>query len=228
MDKYINQMAVKQEVNRDKIFINIENNIDRILNEKDRPMAWLIRLIGGSRTGFKQTLSRNTIDIRKLLEVSKHLGVSIYELMKDEESGTFPISAIIENPIPIVPEKARAGFLMDAVDKEYMKQLPKVSIPWLKGKECFGFEINGDSMEPEYTTGDIIIGSKVLTSNDIKNEKLHVVHTAEGLQFKKIILNKKMLELHSLNNKYPVQKIEYSTVKSLWYREACISSNFNE
>lgn len=133
-----------------------------------------------------------------------------------------------KDKIFIVPQRARAGFIHDAVDVDRYQAWPYVIIPWLKGKRCFGFEIDGDSMEGVVSSGDIIIGSQVESASDVKNGRLYIVETKAGLQFK--IVNKRAagLELVSTNPNNKPEIVPYENVVSLWHREMIIDTTFKK
>src|SRR5690606_7361231 len=62
-------------------------------------------------------------------------------------------------PVKVVTTTARAGYSDSYYADEYLKDMPTVLIESdreYKGK-YLAFEIDGDSMEPEYNKGDIVI-----------------------------------------------------------------------
>ena len=69
--------------------------------------------------------------------------------------------------IELVDVKAAAGYLESFQDPQYVKKLPKLSLPKLHQGTYRAFEIYGDSMLP-LESGTIIIGQYVEKLNDVK------------------------------------------------------------
>lgn len=114
--------------------------------------------------------------------------------------------------IKIVTTKARAGYMDSFYSDEYLKDMPTVLME--TDKEYKGnylaFEVENDSMEPEYYEGDILICREV--KRDLWNSKLHIkdydfviAHGTKGIFFKEISFhNPESGEIicHSLNPFY--------------------------
>jgi len=95
--------------------------------------------------------------------------------------------------VKVVTTKARAGFADSYYSEEYLKDLPSVLVE--ADKEYKGrylaFEVDGDSMEPEYYAGDIVICREVQRS--LWQYKLHykdydfvIAHGTKGIMLKEI------------------------------------------
>jgi transcriptional regulator with XRE-family HTH domain len=76
--------------------------------------------------------------------------------------------------IELVPVKASAGYLNGYADPEYVKELPRFSLPMFNQGTYRAFEIKGDSMLP-LPSGSIIIGEYVENWHDIKSGQTYVV-----------------------------------------------------
>jgi len=123
----------------------------------------------------------------------------------------------VENPIfeqiPLIPISARAGYLTDFGDEEYIKDLPTVPVivdKHYKGKYRV-FEVEGDSM---YDGSFISISDKdKILCREVQKSlwqyKLHIndwffviVHRTEGIIVKQIIehdVENSLITCHSLN-----------------------------
>src|SRR6187431_652816 len=71
--------------------------------------------------------------------------------------------------IPFVPMKAAAGYMAGYADPDYIDELNTFTLPMLSGGNYRAFEIMGDSMLPT-PSGSIIVGEKVETLDDLKND----------------------------------------------------------
>ncbi|WP_164463075.1 S24 family peptidase [Chryseobacterium joostei] len=95
--------------------------------------------------------------------------------------------------VRLVTNKARAGYTDSYYADDYLKDLPVVLVEAdkeYKGK-YMAFEIDGDSMEPYYYSGDIVIGREI--KRDLWQYKLHykdydfiIAHGTKGIMLKEI------------------------------------------
>ncbi len=79
--------------------------------------------------------------------------------------------------ISLVSDKVRAGYAIEHQDPSYMKNLPKFSLPHLSGKNLVAFEIDGDSMMPTITQGDIVVCEPVERGTPIYDNHVYVIVT---------------------------------------------------
>lgn len=66
--------------------------------------------------------------------------------------------------------------------------------------EVVGVNIVGDSMEPKISAGDI---AYIKLQDDIEHDSIGAFNLNDGIVIKRMIKNKKNIELHSSNRKYP-------------------------
>jgi transcriptional regulator with XRE-family HTH domain len=165
----------------------------------------------------------------------------IYKLSLDElflkdlsnESGSYLMKrrkqkmmmAEERNVIHFVPVKAAAGYLASYADSEFIDELNTFTLPMLSGGNYRAFEIIGDSMLPT-PSGSIIVGEKVETVDDIKNNSAYiVVSRSEGIVYKRIVKNPKTkakLTLVSDNPTYQPYQINSEDVAELWAAQVVI------
>ncbi|MDQ2657677.1 MAG: XRE family transcriptional regulator [Bacteroidota bacterium] len=89
--------------------------------------------------------------------------------------------------VELVTQKASAGYLSGFQDPEFVKDLPKISMPVLPRNRTYrAFEIQGDSMLP-VQPGSIIFAEYVEDVTSIKNGKLYILVTRnDGIVFKRV------------------------------------------
>lgn len=128
--------------------------------------------------------------------------------------------------IPFVPMKAAAGYLNGYADPDYIDELNTFTLPMLSGGNYRAFEIMGDSMLPT-PSGSIIVGEKVETLDEVKNNYTYiVVSKSEGIVYKRIDKNNKAknkLTLLSDNPSYQPYHINSEDVLELWQASVVIS-----
>jgi transcriptional regulator with XRE-family HTH domain len=130
------------------------------------------------------------------------------------------------NLIHFVPIKAAAGYLAGYADTEFIDELNTFTLPMLSGGNYRAFEIIGDSMLPT-PSGSIIVGEKVDTLEDIKNNMAYIVVSRnEGIVYKRVVKNNKAknkLTLVSDNPQYQPYQVNADDVVELWMAQSVIS-----
>ena len=105
---------------------------------------------------------------------------------------------------------------------DYIESLEKDALP--PGVNPAGamwsyFEVDGDSMEPTFFAGDIILASMLPHEdwNDIKDLSVYIILTNEQLLVKRV-LQKNQQEWHLIsdNETYPQVPIKLEDIKQVW------------
>ena len=130
------------------------------------------------------------------------------------------------NIIYFVPVKAAAGYLAGYADSEFIDELNTFTLPMLAGGNYRAFEIIGDSMMPT-PSGSIIVGEKVNTTDEVKNDQAYIVVSRhEGIVYKRIVKSNKTknkLTLVSDNPQYQPYHVNTEDVVELWQAQMVIS-----
>lgn len=129
--------------------------------------------------------------------------------------------------IELVSQKAAAGYLNGYQDPEYIKDLPKLSLPVLPRNATYrAFEIKGDSMLP-IQSGAIVFGEYVEKLPEVKNGKLYILVTEnDGIVFKRVFMNDDKLLLVSDNREYDPYSLGAADIKEIWAVKAFFSTKF--
>lgn len=132
--------------------------------------------------------------------------------------------------VELVTQKASAGYLAGYEDPQFVKDLPKISLPVLPRNKTFrAFEIQGDSMLP-VQPGSIIFGEYVEDATSIKNGKLYILVTAnDGIVFKRVFnfaAEEGKLLLVSDNRSYEPYSLNTGEVLEIWHAKAFFSNQF--
>jgi phage repressor protein C with HTH and peptisase S24 domain len=125
--------------------------------------------------------------------------------------------------VPLVGIKAQAGYVRGYEQTDFLETLDKYSLPPgvnSKGLEWSYFEVDGDSMEPTLTAGDVLLTSMLAHEdwNDIKNFCVYVILTNEQLLVKRVYRkNENQWILLSDNEEsYPQVLLDISNIKQVW------------
>ncbi len=79
--------------------------------------------------------------------------------------------------ITLVSDKVKAGYAIGHQDPSYLDDLPKFSIPSISGSNLIAFEIDGDSMMPTITQGDLVVCEPLERDSPIYDNHVYVVVT---------------------------------------------------
>lgn len=125
--------------------------------------------------------------------------------------------------VPLVGMKAQAGYVKGFEETDFIDTLDKYSLP--PGVNPAGaiwryFEIDGDSMEPTLSAGDLVLATMVPAEdwNDLKNFSVYVIHTNDQLLIKRIYKKSNIEWVLISDNEegYPQALIRPDDVKQLW------------
>ncbi|RAV99545.1 XRE family transcriptional regulator [Pseudochryseolinea flava] len=193
---------------------------------------------------------RSTPPLSSLLDITKIFNVTIDAIVnadlsrlpekdwkgksasKGKEILAITVDRDNKENVELVSQKASAGYLAGYQDPEFVKELPKVSLPMLpKNKTYRAFEIQGDSMLP-IQPGSVIFGEYIDDTTSIKNGKLYIIVTEQdGIVFKRIFNfadDQGKLLLVSDNRQYAPYSINTSDVLEVWSAKAFFSNQFPE
>jgi transcriptional regulator with XRE-family HTH domain len=190
---------------------------------------------------------RATPPLTSLLDIIKIFNVNLDDLVKQDlsrvpekerrtsSSGKREVLAITvdstnKENVELVSYKASAGYLSGYQDPEFVKDLPKISMPVLpKNKTYRAFEIQGDSMLP-VQPGSIVFGEYVENIGSIKNGKLYILVTKQdGVVFKRVFNFSQQdgkLLLVSDNRQYEPYSVEAADILEVWNAKAFFSNQF--
>ena len=125
--------------------------------------------------------------------------------------------------VPLVGIKAMAGYVKAYEQVDYLDALEQYSIP--PGVNPTGaiwryFEVDGDSMEPTFYSGDLILASMIPREdwNEIKNFSVFIILTSEQLLVKRVFRkNEKDWVLISDNDEgNPQVLLNVADIKQVW------------
>lgn len=125
--------------------------------------------------------------------------------------------------VPLVGIKAQAGYVKSFEQVDYMDALEQYSLP--PGVNPIGaiwryFEIDGDSMEPTFSPGDVLLATMVPVEdwNDIRNFCVYLILTTDQLLVKRLYKkNEKEWVLISDNEEVaPQVLLPVESIKQLW------------
>jgi phage repressor protein C with HTH and peptisase S24 domain len=128
----------------------------------------------------------------KSTNVSPTLGKTVSPTVSPTEYSGLPQVVTVdkkgEDNVVMVPVTARAGYLVGYGDPEFISDLPTYHIPKLYGGTFRAFEVEGHSMVPTITQGDIVFAEWVENFNDMTDDRVYVVVTkSDGILVKRVL-----------------------------------------
>lgn len=133
--------------------------------------------------------------------------------------------------VPLVGIKAQAGYVRGYEQVDYLDTLQKYSLP--PGVNPTGavwryFEIDGDSMEPTLSSGDIMLATMVPVEdwNDVKDFCIYIVHTEDQLLVKRIYKKsaQEWVLISDNEEQYPQVLLTVENIKQVWLMRRHIRS----
>lgn len=174
-------------------------------------------------------LFKISIDVLSRKDLSKLPEIQWREAATQAKQSVLAITVNSEDKenIELVSQKAAAGYLNGYQDPEYIKELPKLSLPVLPRHATYrAFEIKGDSMLP-IQSGAIVFGEYVEKLPEVKNGKLYILVTEnDGIVFKRVFMSDDKLLLVSDNREYDPYSIDAADIKEIWSVKAFFSTKF--
>ncbi|MFD2517029.1 XRE family transcriptional regulator [Salinimicrobium flavum] len=139
-------------------------------------------------------------------------------------------SAENEN-IVLVNVKAAAGYPHNVQDVEWYQQLPAFDLPLPEYRNAThrGFQIEGDSMLPNFRPGEWVLGKAVPTIEEASNNKIYVVVLYDSVLVKKLqkLPDPSKLLLISLNEEYLPIEININDIQELWQVNSKLTFNLD-
>ncbi len=162
-----------------------------------------------------------SLDELLLKDVSNTSNTSSYLVKRRQQK----MMTADRNLIHFVPIKAAAGYMTGYADSEFIDELNTFTLPMLTGGNYRAFEIIGDSMLPT-PSGSIIVGEKVDSLDEVKNNSAYIVVSRnEGIVYKRIVKNnrsKAKVSLVSDNPTYQPYQVNSDDIVELWQAQVVI------
>jgi len=163
-------------------------------------------------------LFKVTLDSLLLTDLKDADVTEVSKASRGKDILSITVDSIGKENVELVTHKASAGYISGYFDPEYIRDLPKISIPFLSKSNTYrAFEISGYSMLP-VKNGDIIIGKYVDHLEKIRNGRTYIIVSKnDGIVYKRILETfSESFLLISDNSAYDPFKIDLSDVLEVW------------
>lgn len=185
----------------------------------------------GRYAKYEDGASEPPIEI--LMKISRYFHVSI-DLLVGVDLRKIPLKEILEladnrillpvvvdgegkNQIEIITQKATMGYLTGYSDPEYIENLPRISLPFLRPGNYRGFPADGDSMPP-HKNDSIIIGRLVENLEELKTNSSYIFITrSEGITYKRLDkIEQDLIFISADNPFYKPYSIKFEDLLEIW------------
>lgn len=133
--------------------------------------------------------------------------------------------------IVLVNQKAAAGYPHNIQDVEWYNQLPAFDIPLPEFRNATyrGFQVEGDSMLPDYRPGEWVIGKAISSLEEASNNRVHVIVMYDSVLVKKLqkLPDSSKVLLISLNEEYLPLEINVSEIQEIWQVSSKLTFNLD-
>ena len=145
-----------------------------LLKKNNINQAWLSEQLGITPQSLTSRLNATEFKAGYQMEINKITGIRIFDIDSDVPSVTADA-----NRIPVLDLRTAAGFDYITLEDTMTQQNPPVSeyvtMAGLRG--CVGLYVYGDSMSPEYRSGDIVFVRKEPEVNSIAYGRAYIIIT---------------------------------------------------
>lgn len=208
------------------------------LKNSQQKVADSLVITRGRYAKYEDGVSEPPVEL--LIKISRYFHVSI-DLLVSVDLRKIPLQDLVSLPdnrivlpvavsergyssIEVIPHKAQMGYLTGYSDPEYIEQLQRISLPFLKNGVFRAFPAEGDSMPP-HKEGTLIIGRYVERIPDLKEGKTYVFITRnEGISYKRLVkVSQNALHVSADNPVYAPYEIALHDVLEIWAFACSIS-----
>jgi phage repressor protein C with HTH and peptisase S24 domain len=201
---------------------DIWDAIDAIAQRHGLTASGLARLAGLDATAFNKSkrVSKDgrerwpsTESVAKILEATGETFDAF--LASGGAYVQMPSPGVVRSYVPLIGlGQAGSGGFFDPAGFPQGQGWDEVAFPSAPEDGSYAIEVSGDSMQPLYRDGDIIV---VSPTAQVRRGDRVVVRTKEGEVLVKVLHRQtpKMLELHSLNPAHPPRVLEMKDVEGV-------------
>jgi SOS-response transcriptional repressor LexA len=160
-------------------------------------------------------LEKLRVIVKQLTEGSKgKKNAELARRVKPAESISETFSA--GRPVPVI-NRVAAGYPHHFTDLDYPTSIADeyVRVPDVHDPQAFAARVVGDSMEPRYFEGDLVVFAPNLQPNS--GDACFVRFSGDSsTTFKRFVMGKDCIRLEALNEKYPSKEYAPDDINGLW------------
>ena len=148
-------------------------------------------------------------DFDRLEPLADALGVSVSDLFAMAETGNVETAPEIKGTVPLI-SWVQAGHWNDVIDNLHPGEGERISTTYRVRKHTYALRVRGDSMEPKFPDGAILIVEP--DENPEPGAYVIVRHNGGEATFKQLMLDGDTRYLKPLNPRYPIMEVRPDAV----------------
>lgn len=231
----LTRATVSQRLNGEKDIDSIEF-LEAVSHLTRKPLSFLITGTESMLVDAQIAQDFNDETVRRL---------SVAEVGEDylHGKGIRPVVVTVgasgDELVTFVPVKAQAGYMRGYADPHYIEQLPAFSLPALAKNATYRmFQVDGPSMQQlggkGIREGDIVIAQYVEDIFSLRDNRVYVIVSTEGIAIKRVINRLRDKESPCLvlmsdnkNGEHPNYLLKPKQILEVWEAKKFISSDFS-
>ncbi|HLS30685.1 MAG TPA: LexA family transcriptional regulator [Flavobacteriaceae bacterium] len=132
----------------------------------------------------------------------------------------------------LVNQRAAAGYPQNIQESGWHKKLPAFNLPLPEFRNATyrGFQVEGNSMEPNLRAGEWVLGKAVDNLSDVNEGKIYVIITYDSVLVKKLYRlpnDSSKIRLVSINTEYPPLEMKVTEIQELWQVNSKLTFSLN-
>jgi repressor LexA len=198
----------------DKVTNIGSDKIEKILSAyPDINAFWLIT---GKGEMLAEASNASPKQIHHLPKISKDISI---------HNKSLPIKL---KAIPVLDQRAAAGWPSSIDDTKFYEDQPKFTVPelWFRSGEYLMIQVEGDSMHPTIYNGDWLFIRRIDDPQAIRDGDVYVVVNPDGVVCKRVLnrFDQGYLALQSDNEQYNTYTTKWTEVIQIWRVERRMTS----
>lgn len=162
--------------------------IKDILDQRSITLKAFSTEIGMSESGLKRIIKQNSTRIQTVELIAEALNIPVGYLFGDDPMSEKHQAAArrLRDKLPHIPVSAQAGSLAGYSNGVTDDECDLLDVIPALGTYDYTIDVKGDSMLPEYHSGDVVACRLIRDLSDLKFGKIYVLDTAQGVVMKKL------------------------------------------
>lgn len=224
--------------------ISIEiKRFKQVREENNFTQAEFAALLGINNSTADIERGRTKLSGRVVAELLKQFGINPLWLFGESNQKQLQVSRGDVSPkvislnssenenIVLVNVKAAAGYPHNVQDVDWYQQLPAFDMPLPEFRNAThrGFQVEGDSMLPNFRPGEWVLGKGVSSIEEANNNRVYVVVLYDSVLVKKLqkLPDPTKILLISSNDEYLPIEINVNDIQELWQVNSKLTFNLD-
>jgi phage repressor protein C with HTH and peptisase S24 domain len=215
----------------------------QVRDENNFTQAEFAHLLGINNSTADIERGRTKLSGKVVAELLRQFGINPLWLFGDSNQKYLQVSKGDVSPkvisldsaenenIILVNQKAAAGYPHNVQDVEWYQQLPAFDIPLPEYRNAThrGFQIEGDSMMPNFKNGEWVLGKAISTIEEANNNRIYVIVLHDSVLVKKLqkLPDPSRVLLISLNEEYLPIEVNVNDIQELWQVNSKLTFNLD-